>query len=312
MDKLVHKLSKYKRDPTYLCELIRAVASCANASRVARYIAENGIEPIFRILEFNYGDSMLNAVIEFLATLSSSSNVASLIVDSDLLPAVISAVSTKCESSKVAILALRVVEYLSYAGDSSRNKLRQLGAVKMIDLLRKSFFKAEDVEKRCVVATDALNGLRRRSQDHDVYRTIRHRLNDAMKAEKKLSPALINMALAGTLMQKYPSYGKPRTQHVFINKDMTRFCWKDPKTPIEKADYYKFSWISAINKGRCKLHLDKKSALGKCLAKEDLCFSIVVRDKVLAMECNSEKERDQWHLILSVIRRGQRFQGGPM
>src|SRR5258708_1156628 len=99
---------------------------------------------------------------------------------------------------------------------------------------------------------------------------------------------------------KHSKSAQPRQRHVYMSTDCLHINWKDPKEKLLPKNRMKVFKLFAVVKGCTTPQLQRKTLLGKQMAKEELAFSIIGSDedseleRSVDLEAASNNERDKW------------------
>jgi hypothetical protein len=124
--------------------------------------------------------------------------------------------------------------------------------------------------------------------------------DDRKKAAAELSDATKHFLQTGQLLMKHSKTAAPRQRHVYLSPDLTHLNWKDPKGDLKLKNRMKVYRLMGVTKGATTPQLQRKTLMGKLLAKDECSFSIFGADedkeieRTVDFEAPSQKERDRW------------------
>jgi len=171
----------------------------------------------------------------------------------------------------------------------------------------------DDVKRAAQAVIDALNAVASDLPSF-AFTDLRPRVDPKKSAKdifgkedkepvKSLSREIRNMLNAGALLTKHSKTAPPRPKHVYVDADLKFLFWRDTKEKsVDPKNQMKVFKIKSIERGRSTPQLQRKNMFGKFLAKEELAFAIVGRDRTLDLEATSEAEREKWiHALEALI-----------
>jgi hypothetical protein len=209
---------------------------------------------------------------------------------------------------------------MAYGSAAVKDHMKKEGVLQgMKEIMTKNAAR-DDVKKAAQAVIDALTRV-----DADLgnlkFTDLRPRIDKKKNAKdifgkeenlpvKVLSREIRNMLNAGALLTKHSKTAPPRPKHVYVDADLKYIIWKDPKDKqLKQENMMKVFKIRAIDRGRCTPQLQRKSLMGKHLAKEECSFAVLGRDRSVDLEAASEAEREKWiHALETLIeyKKGQK------
>jgi len=255
----------------------------------------------------------VTAVLRFLTNLCFHKECSEKVPATAIVGAILSILSAHAGDPAVLIRGCKALENMAYGSGIVKDHMKKEGVLQAMKEVMTKNPARDDVKRAAQAVIDALNAIGGDLPSFQ-FTDLRPRVDAKKSAKdifgkdekepiKQLSREIRNMLNAGALFMKHSKTAPPRPKHIYVDADLKFLNWRDTKEKtVDPKNQMKVFKIKAVERGRATPQLQRKNMLGKFLAKEELAFAVIGRDRTLDLEASSEAEREKWiHALEALI-----------
>jgi len=310
------------KDPVIVIECYKALGALSRAEKNALEMAPMTLELLVQTFATHVTNpQVVAAALKFLANLCYHKECSEKVPATGVVGGVLGILNQHMSDPAVLVRGCKALENMAYGSGNVKDHMKREGVLQGLKEVLTKNAARDDVKKAAQAAIDALT-----RADVDLgnmkFVDLGPRLDKKKNAKdifgkeehlpvKVLSRDIRNFLNAGALLTKHSKTAPPRPKHVYVDQELKILIWKDPKDKaLKEENTMKIFKIKQIDRGRCTPQLQRKTLMGKFLAKEECSFAVLGRDRSVDIECTSEAEREKWiHALETLIefKKGQKL-----
>jgi hypothetical protein len=298
-------ISECSGDPEILAECYACLSHLTRSQQNAEAMAAGAQRAMVGSLRAHGGNAgFLPAPFSFLANLCVHKGAAEAAIDSGVVPAIVAVLKKHPADGGVQIKGLRAIENVCHGSQNVKDYCKREGLEATVQAISDANAAKDDVRRACKGVLDALRGRLEIVSTPFVSlkpnQVEKKSLKDKLGDNENKGPAaelkieVKNFLLAGQLIVKHSKTAKPKSRHVYVDAELKNLVWKDPKKPLHPKNKMKIYKIRSMERGRVTPQLQRKTAFGKFLAKDECSLAIMGRERSVDLEMKNETERDKW------------------
>jgi len=299
------------KDGAIVDEAFKALGALSRAPEHAVAMADMTMELCAQTFALHITNAPLVAsALRFLTNLCFHKECSEKVVSNGTVGHVLGVLSHHGQEAPVLLRGCKALENMAYGSPSVKEHLKREGTVIQMKKIMTDNPTKDDVKRGAQAVIDALEKLEIEIKQFVDLRPALDKKKDAKeifggdekKVVKVLSREIRNMLNAGVLMVKHSKTAAPRPRHVYVDAELKNLIWKDPKEKtLDPKNMMKVFKIRQIERGRCTPQLQRKSLMGKHLAKEECSFAVIGRERTVDLETDSEALREKWIHALETL-----------
>jgi hypothetical protein len=297
-----------------LSECFPALSALSRSEGNAISMSELAMKSLQQAIQLHNTDvKFLCFCFSFLSNLCVHSDATVAVLNTQLAAATLDTILRHKGETNLITRADRALENMCYSTKEVKDHLREAGIEGAMERCINDNAGNDEVRTACKAVLDALN-----RADIDLspleMKSFKIGKIEVRSAKKifgddgagndditELPLWVRNLLLAGQLLIKHSNTAAPRSRHVYVTNDLKFLVWKDPKEQLHPDNKMKIFKVRSVEKGRATPQLQRKTLLGKWLAKEECAFAIIGRDRTVDLEAANEAERDKWVEALEML-----------